>query len=96
MIMTTGRSLQRSDRTDDVRQHVAAKLRAKPFTRCRQQGPRHQGDPGMARPSVDHEHRGLYGHGSDPRGDNSDHHRLPSYQRVAPSPGTEKGPQKEG
>jgi hypothetical protein len=26
----------------------------------------HQGDPGMARPSIDHEHRGLHGLGAEP------------------------------
>jgi hypothetical protein len=33
--------------------------------RPRQQGPRHPGDPGMARASVDHQHRGLYGAGAE-------------------------------
>jgi DNA invertase Pin-like site-specific DNA recombinase len=42
--------------------HAPPRLRL----RARQQGARHQGDPGMARPSVDHEHRGLYGLGAEP------------------------------
>jgi site-specific recombinase XerC len=42
--------------------NAAPRLRLRP----RQQGPRHPCDPGMARPSVDHEHRGLHGLGAQP------------------------------
>ena len=38
----------------------APRLRLRP----RQQGPRDAGDPGLARPSVDHQHGGLYGVGA--------------------------------
>src|SRR5436190_7621514 len=31
-----------------------------------QQGPRHQGDSGVARPSIDYEHRGLHGISAEP------------------------------
>jgi DNA-binding XRE family transcriptional regulator len=40
----------------------AARLRL----RARQQGPRHSGDPGMARASIDHHHRDLHGAGAEP------------------------------
>jgi integrase len=42
--------------------HAPSRLRL----RARQQGPRHPGDPGLARPSIDHEHRGLHGLGAEP------------------------------
>jgi hypothetical protein len=31
-----------------------------------QQEPRHPGDPGLARASIDHQHRGLHGAGAEP------------------------------
>jgi integrase len=41
--------------------HAASRLRLRPG----QQGARHPSDPGLARPSVDHQHRGLHGAGAE-------------------------------
>jgi hypothetical protein len=41
--------------------HAAPRLRLRP----RQQGPRHPGDPRLARTSVDHQHGGLHGAGAE-------------------------------
>jgi hypothetical protein len=42
--------------------HAPARLRIRP----RQQGARHPGDPGLARTSLDHQHRRLHGVGAEP------------------------------
>ena len=43
-------------RTEGASAHAPARVRLRP----RQQGPRHPGHPGVARPSLDHQHRGLH------------------------------------
>jgi 6-phosphogluconolactonase (cycloisomerase 2 family) len=53
---------------DDFRRgHIRAFDMAPNGTLAKQtdeQGPRHPGNPGLARPPVDHEHRGLHGLGT--------------------------------